>query len=604
MFCLTDDIQRGEILARLTETPMRTALLPAALLLSLFTVICAACPASADQIRLKTGRTLEGEVVAETPQQITVKMLIGGTQTINRMDIDRIEKVASASAKFGDRLAAIKSTDVDAYIALGQWAEENNLKNEALQSYLRAAAVASPKYVEAMYHVGMIARDLQDYRLAARCLRDLSDRFKHRPAWIALADTESRLRSERLGFLKAAQDKEYLKQYGPALEAYRQALRCSLNEKTVNAEDPGTADIRALFLRCRAAQALAYIEDIKEPQDVGACSVCNGSGTTTCKRCEGSGKVKVEGKVRVDLLKGEKTVDIEEAKCPDCRGRGTVICPSCQGYGQNIGAFPRQYQDGLASLGRISYQATESGLPMQIVQVENQIKISGPFIPQSQPLNYGGGQAVRSALSAFPPSNMTAEASALAEWKKLEKNDRRNFLISYGLELSAWLNSPLISLDHGGITWAFQPTPENLYVACRQADLDDLRTHPDLFAGSWVKISGPVQPYGRWSDDMGAAFQVGAAEHPDLAVLAWDEPARARHQWYAQKMGDSDKYAHEVSARYPYGKMLDELKKGAPNKARVLYGRVMTRRDTSPFLLFEVWAVEPVADPAMVDLVD
>mmetsp|Transcript_65565 Transcript_65565/g.207364 ORF Transcript_65565/g.207364 Transcript_65565/m.207364 type:complete len:174 (+) Transcript_65565:1164-1685(+) len=66
------------------------------------------------------------------------------------------------------------------------------------------------------------------------------------------------------------------------------------------------------------------------------CFACSGTGSVSCRFCEG------QGVVRVDL--GNGTVD--ESECINCGGKGTITCNNCNGTGiQPRYLDRREFQD-------------------------------------------------------------------------------------------------------------------------------------------------------------------------------------------------------------------------------------------------------------------
>lgn len=559
---------------------------------------------NADQILLKDGRTFEGTIESQTPTQIFLKMRIGGSMTINRSDISSINKEQSPAAIFIEKVAHLKSSDAEGLLKLGKWAESQKLVPEAFQCFQRAARVASPHYKEAVYHSGLLAREMRDYVFAAKCFRELSERYKHKDAWLALTETERRLRKERLLFVGKAQDKEKLGYFFPAMELYLQALRLSLSEKDGGENDPGSQSLRAMILRCRIAHAAEVEKARFRPVPLSPCGTCGGSGIGECRNCRGTGKVTIEGKVSVDLTTGEKFERKEIVNCPDCNGSGRARCGKCQGFGSNVDAFNALYQQALFSLGRCGYAATESGLVMQVQNILFQVKTYGSHMPAQVRASYGAARSVRDGLTSFPPAKDAVSTEANNAWLMLDRDARRRFLIALGLEVATWANTRVLMTDRGGVHWPFEPLPKNIYARARQVSLETLRVNPEAYAGQWIKLVGTISPSSHGADVISSAFQVGPEPHPDLLVYAWNDSAKARHAWWAAQLDKEDRYFHELTASYPYTELASEMRHTEQGEPRVLYGRVRVRRDITPFTLFETWAMEPVADPAQATLVD
>jgi hypothetical protein len=146
-----------------------TRILPALLLASL------ALPAWGDVVHLKTGGSLEGQVV-ETDDGVIIKLPEGEIR-ISKDAIARIEKKTSAFEEYQRRAASLKHDDADGHFQLGLWAQNHDMKNQAKAHFLTVVAL-QPDHAQARHALGyrrvgdrwmteeeeMRARGLVDYK--------------------------------------------------------------------------------------------------------------------------------------------------------------------------------------------------------------------------------------------------------------------------------------------------------------------------------------------------------------------------------------------------------------------------------------------------------
>jgi tetratricopeptide (TPR) repeat protein len=91
--------------------------------------LCAGA-ARADTIYLANGGKLEGTIIKEEPDKVTIKTKYG-TQTIDRMDIDRVDASKSERELYEEKKAQIEDNDAEGFYRLGLWCKENGLEQQA-----------------------------------------------------------------------------------------------------------------------------------------------------------------------------------------------------------------------------------------------------------------------------------------------------------------------------------------------------------------------------------------------------------------------------------------------------------------------------------------
>ena len=111
----------------------------------LLAVVCvlSVAPALARQatLTLQDGRTISGDLAAETDQEIT--LLIAGIKTvIPRDQIKDVQYTPSVEEQYAARRAQIANSDVEGRFALAQWLVDNNALELAIKELTQLSAVA------------------------------------------------------------------------------------------------------------------------------------------------------------------------------------------------------------------------------------------------------------------------------------------------------------------------------------------------------------------------------------------------------------------------------------------------------------------------------
>lgn len=95
---------------------------------------------SADVVHLKNGRSIEGIVLEESPDQVMIKVAYGEIG-LPRSSILEIERGESALAEYLERREALVQRDAFAteWVSLARWADENGLDHSSKEAALVAA---------------------------------------------------------------------------------------------------------------------------------------------------------------------------------------------------------------------------------------------------------------------------------------------------------------------------------------------------------------------------------------------------------------------------------------------------------------------------------
>jgi hypothetical protein len=115
--------------------------------------------APADEVFLKGGGRLSGRIVSRTAT--TVEVDVGaGRIGVPASSVVRIEEGRSPLHEYEERAGAVASSDVEGWLALGEWASARGLGAQAREAYHRALAASpdDPRANEALGNVRMDGR--------------------------------------------------------------------------------------------------------------------------------------------------------------------------------------------------------------------------------------------------------------------------------------------------------------------------------------------------------------------------------------------------------------------------------------------------------------
>ena len=85
--------------------------------------------AYADRVHLKSGRTLEGEVI-DRGDRVEIKLKLGSI-TVAKDEIASIEPVVDAAETYREKAAALGADDADGHFQLAQWCQMRGLQEQA-----------------------------------------------------------------------------------------------------------------------------------------------------------------------------------------------------------------------------------------------------------------------------------------------------------------------------------------------------------------------------------------------------------------------------------------------------------------------------------------
>lgn len=114
----------------------------------------AAAPLPADEVHLRGGGRLSGEIVEETAENITVD-IGAGKMTVRKSTVVNIERTASPLQEYRAHASALAPGDVEGWRKLARWAAEQGLSTQAREAWTAVLAHA-PDDAEANGGLGRI----------------------------------------------------------------------------------------------------------------------------------------------------------------------------------------------------------------------------------------------------------------------------------------------------------------------------------------------------------------------------------------------------------------------------------------------------------------
>lgn len=99
-----------------------------------------AAPLLADDVYLRGGGQITGQIVEQTDERVTVD-IGAGTMSVRMASVVRIEKGASPIQEYQARAEKIPAGDAEAWRELARWAADEGLATMSGQAYSRVVAV-------------------------------------------------------------------------------------------------------------------------------------------------------------------------------------------------------------------------------------------------------------------------------------------------------------------------------------------------------------------------------------------------------------------------------------------------------------------------------
>lgn len=114
-------------------------------------------PLLADEVHLKGGGSLTGEIVEQTAENITVD-IGAGRMTVKMSTVVSIDKSASPLQEYRARASKLANDDVEGWRELARWASDRGLGTQSREAYTRVTALV-PDDPEANRGLGLVQQD-------------------------------------------------------------------------------------------------------------------------------------------------------------------------------------------------------------------------------------------------------------------------------------------------------------------------------------------------------------------------------------------------------------------------------------------------------------
>ncbi len=120
-------------------------------------IVLAAVPVFADDVYLRGGGQITGEIIARSEDSVTID-IGGGTMTARMSSIVRIEESVSPLQKYRKRAANVPDGDAEAWRELAKWATGEALSSQAAEAYSQVVAIL-PDDQQANHALGRVQLD-------------------------------------------------------------------------------------------------------------------------------------------------------------------------------------------------------------------------------------------------------------------------------------------------------------------------------------------------------------------------------------------------------------------------------------------------------------
>ncbi len=149
-----------------------------------------AAPLFGDEIFLRGGGKLTGQIANETGETITID-IGAGTMSVPKSTVTKVDRGTSPLEEYRSRAATIAANDVEGWRKLAQWATQQGLSAQAQEAYSRVHT-ALPDDAEANRALGLVLHQgkwvPEEESYAARGL------VKFEGDWMTVAERESIVR--------------------------------------------------------------------------------------------------------------------------------------------------------------------------------------------------------------------------------------------------------------------------------------------------------------------------------------------------------------------------------------------------------------------------
>ena len=109
----------------------------------------------ADLFKLKSGETVEGNVVREIGDLVSIRKLDGSIITIDRSEIAEIKKSATPLDEYQQKAKSVKEDDMEGHIQLARWCESKKMKIQSTVHWKKVISL-SPDNFDARKALGYV----------------------------------------------------------------------------------------------------------------------------------------------------------------------------------------------------------------------------------------------------------------------------------------------------------------------------------------------------------------------------------------------------------------------------------------------------------------
>jgi len=283
-------------------------------------IVLCALPAVADVVHLKDGRTVEGKIVAETPDHVEVKQRYG-TIKIDRKEIKRIEAVVSKTEQYERALKEAKT--LEEFRKLVAWCDENEVAGSEARKRVEDLEIVLKKENNPNWCRPCDARGVVN---CAPCNAQGTVTVECRAC-----GSEGKFRCSAcpgsVGKVTCAGCAGDAKVLAPCAacggDGAASCDGCRGTGKT-RCSGCGGSRYRTEYYDEVIRDALGRVIGTRRATRQVVCVGCNGTGSLQCARCVGAGTLPCTP----CGTKGSVVV-----VCPKCRGAGATTCATCKGSG-------------------------------------------------------------------------------------------------------------------------------------------------------------------------------------------------------------------------------------------------------------------------------
>ena len=117
-------------------------------------IVLLAVPVCADEVLMKGGGRLTGQISSQTEEAVTID-IGAGTMTVPMSSVVDIKRGASPLAEYRDRAAKLSPDAIEGWRELGRWANRHGLSVQAHEAYRKVRA-ANPNDLDANRALGLV----------------------------------------------------------------------------------------------------------------------------------------------------------------------------------------------------------------------------------------------------------------------------------------------------------------------------------------------------------------------------------------------------------------------------------------------------------------